>query len=66
MQTTGYLIIGGQKVLILVRHKRYSRLLKIRKSGRDGQHFEDEEHFLSLPENRHLLEQLLRGETIEV
>ena len=66
MQTTGYLIIGGQKVLILVRHKRHSRLLKIRESGRDGQRFEAEEQFLTLPENRHLLEQLLQGETIEV
>ena len=66
MQTTGHLIIGGQKVLVLVRHKRYSRLLKIRKSGRDGQHFEAEEQFLTLPESQHLLEQLLRGETIEV
>ena len=66
MQTTGYLIINGQKVLVLVRQKRYSRLLKLRKNGRDGQHFEAEEQFLTLPENRHLLEQLLRGETIEV
>ena len=66
MQTTGYLIINGQKVLVLVRQKRYSRLLKLRKSGRDGQYFEDEERFLTMPENRHLLKQLLQGETIEV
>lgn len=67
MQTIGYIRVGAQgKVLVLVRDKRYSRTMKLRKGGREGNHFEDEERFLSLPENSDLLDRLLQGGTIEL
>jgi len=66
MQTTGYLIIGGKRILVLVQHKRYSRLMKVRKSGKEGNRFEDEESYLSQPENCELLDRLLQGKTIEL
>lgn len=64
MQTTGHLIINGQKVLVLVRAEKYGRALKIRKSGQDGNRFEDEEfYFLEYP-NR--LQELMDGKVIHV
>jgi len=36
MQTIGHIIIRDEKILILIREKRYSRQLKIRRSGQDG------------------------------
>lgn len=65
MQTHGYIIIRGEKIKILVRHRKYGRLLRIRKSGTDGTHFSDEEIFLEeySPEKLALLK---NGETIFV
>lgn len=46
MQQTGYVIIDGEKIKVLVRDKKYSRLLKIRLSGRDGREMTDEQEYL--------------------
>lgn len=64
MQTTGYMIIGDEKILVLCRQKKYSRQLKIRMSGKDGNHFSDEEMMLDdLPD---LLKKLKGGQVIEL
>jgi len=64
MQTTGYMIIGGEKVLVLCRQKRVTRQFKIRASGKDGNHFSDEECFFEdVPEE---LEHLRKGAVIEL
>ncbi len=63
IQTTGHLLIDGQKILILVREKRYSRQLKIRLSGKDGNRFNDEEYYLQ--DNPSLLQDLLVGKVVE-
>lgn len=64
MQTTGYVTIDGKDILILVRNKKYSRLLKLREAGRLGQHFADEEKFLS--ESTKHVSMLLSGKIIEL
>jgi hypothetical protein len=64
MQTTGYIKIRGTKFLVLIRHCRYGRRLKLRKSGKDGVFLKDESIFLE--ENLHLIEKLEKGETIFV
>lgn len=46
MQTIGYINYQGEKILLLVRQNSYYRSLKIRKSGKDGTHFTDEEIYL--------------------
>ena len=46
MQTTGYLIINSEKILVLVRPTTYGRSFKIRKSGKDGARFDEEERYL--------------------
>ena len=43
MQTIGYVILDNQKVLVLVRARKYGRSLKLRKTGKDGIHFSDEQ-----------------------
>jgi len=45
MQTIGYIQPNSEKVLVLVREGKTYRDLKIRTSGKDGQHFRDEELF---------------------
>ena len=64
MQTTGHIIIDGQTILILVRGKKHSRQFKLRKSGRPGLRFEDEEIYLS--DNPDKLRDLLNGEVVEL
>lgn len=66
MQTTGYVQINGQKVLVLVRQGKHFRSLKIRKSGKEGSFFTDESDFLSLPENQNLANDLINGRVIKV
>ena len=46
MQTTGYMMIDGQKVLVLIRRERYGVAVKLRRSGREGVHLTDEEAHL--------------------
>lgn len=65
MQRTGYIIDRrtGEKVLFLWQQAKYCRYLKLRKSGKDGGHFTDEEDFLNeVDTNR--LDELINGETI--
>ena len=45
MQTIGHIKPNGEKILVLVREGKTYRDLKIRNSGKDGQHFQDEEIF---------------------
>lgn len=65
MQTAGYIQIDGKKILILVRQSRKEyRCLKMRKSGKDGSHFTDEECFLS--EYRDILDRLIKGAVVKI
>ncbi len=64
MQTTGYIEINGQILLVLARQKKITRQLKIRKSGGLGVHFIDEEIYLEeLPD---LITSLKNGDVIEL
>ena len=64
MQTTGHLVINGNKILVLVRHKQYSRQFKRRYGGTDGNRFVDEE--IHLIANSQKLTALLRGQVVEL
>ena len=66
MQTIGYVLdkTTNEKILILVRQASYYRTLKRRKTGSDGNRFEDEEIFLNEPEQKERFERLKNGETI--
>lgn len=66
MQAMGYIFDRqtNEKILILVRQAAYGRYLKKRKSGKDEQHFEDEEIFLNEPEEWERLKKLKDGEVI--
>jgi len=64
MQTIGHLKINNQTILILVRQKKYTRALKLRKGGRLGVCFVDESIFLKNKPT--LLEMLQNGEVISV
>jgi len=66
MQQISYLMIEGKKILVLIRPKKYTRVLKLRFTGSDGKYFEGESIFLSLPENKKTLDKLLAGKVIEV
>ena len=63
MQQAGYIKIGDEKILVLVRHCRYGRQFKIRKSGKDGIFMEDES--LYLKERPDLIRKLKAGNIIE-
>jgi len=64
MQTHGHLIINNQKILVLVRNKKYGCALKLRLTGKDGNFFEDESYFLS--KNKERFDRLLSGDVINV
>jgi len=53
MQDTAYLLINGQKILVLrrlVKKKEYwGYALKLRKSGKDGQELTDESIYQTIP-----------------
>ena len=70
MQSIGYLLIDGQKILVLFRSKKYAESfsvqLKLRKGGRDGSKLDDESTYLSLKENKGLLHDLLNGKVVEI
>jgi hypothetical protein len=46
MQYTGYVEIDGEKILLLVRVAPYGKKVKLRQSGKPGEHLVDEETFL--------------------
>ena len=46
-QTVGYIMLDGNKIKVLIRQTKYGRSLKMRKSGKDGSHFTDEENMLN-------------------
>ena len=66
MQTTGYIIDkrNGEKIKILIRQAKYGRHLKMRKTGKDGSHFIDEEFFLNEVEQHDRLDELKNGTSI--
>ena len=64
MQTIGHVIVNKQKVLVLVRDKKYSCTLKLRLSGSDGTFFKDESYFLT--GNEMIFNQLLAGGVINI
>lgn len=65
MQTVGYIKIKGQILLVLIRDKKYTRQLMIRKSGKLGFHLIDEENYLKKHGND-LISMLKNGNTIEL
>jgi hypothetical protein len=73
MQTVGYMNLRGTgkgfqaPVLVLVRQGDYGRYIKIRKSGKKGTHFTDEEIFINQEVEQGDVDRLVRlleGETI--
>lgn len=73
MQTLGYMNLRGtgkgytSTVLVLVRQGSYGRYIKLRKSGKKGTHFSDEELFINNEvEEGDLdrIDRLMDGETI--
>jgi hypothetical protein len=74
MQSAGYMMINGEKVLVLMRPAGkgrgwktgawFGRSFKIRKSGGDGTHFSDDEVYLN--EHPEIVEQLKAGKVIRV
>lgn len=69
MQTTGYLLINGEKFKVLMRTKKvlgdkfcHYSLFKLRTSGKDGNFFTDES--IHLADNPELVERLKNGEVI--
>ena len=62
-QTIGHIEVDGKKTLVLLRTKRFSRQLKLRKSGQDGIWLSDEE--IHLRANPAIFHRLLAGEVIE-
>jgi hypothetical protein len=65
MQYTGYLKINNENIFVLVRTKKYTRQLKLRKSGKPGMFLEDESIMIE-KHNLVVLEKLKKGEVIEV
>ena len=64
MQTLGYLMVNNQKVLVLVRSKKYSRIFKLRLTGKDGDFFDEESYFMS--KNKEFFEKLLSGKVVDL
>lgn len=65
MQVSGYIQTNKYgKILVLVRSGKHSRYLKLRKSGKDGTHFSDEENHLN--EESSILEILVDGGVIKI
>jgi len=64
MQTHGHLIIDNQKILVLVRNRKYGCALKLRHTGKDGNYFEDESCYLS--QNKEMFDRLLSGKVINI
>ena len=63
MQTLGHIYFNGEKLLVLARRTTIGNAFKLRKSGADGQHFEDEQLYLQ----QHavwMIKRLKLGETI--
>ena len=72
MQTTGFIIDStGEKILLLMRRGRkidkwcFETHFKLRKSGKDGIHFTDEEDYLN-HYNQEAFNNLIKGETITI
>ena len=59
---TGYVIVKGQKILVLARQMKEYISFKMRKSGQDGHHFKIEEEYIGDKS----LERLLKGEVISL
>ena len=64
MQTIGYMVVDDEKLKVLVRQAKYHRAFKLRKSGQDGTHFDEEEDYLN--KNPRLVSKLKSGEVIHL
>lgn len=62
MQFSAFLLVRGEKILVLVRATKTRHYLKLRLSGTDGNHLIDESIYLE--ENDDLLQDLKIGKTI--
>lgn len=63
-QRIGNIIVAGEKYLVLVRDNKYSRSLKLRKTGGDGSNLTDEGIFLN--QQPKLLKELKEGKVITI
>jgi len=63
MQFTGHLFVNGDKLKVLVRTAPTYHSLKLRKSGADGWHMQEEERFLA--GNPDHLIRLLKGQVVK-
>ena len=64
IQTTGYIVMSGKKILVLVQEHKIYRSFKLRYSGKDGFHFSAEEYFLR--NHPRLVEALLDEKVISI
>lgn len=62
MQQTSFLVVRGEKILVLLRAAKTCHYLKLRSTGIDGNHLVDESIYLE--ENDNLLQDLKNGKTI--
>ena len=69
MQTTGYLLVNGEKIKVLMRIKKipgdkfcHYVLFKLRKTGKDGCFFSDESDYLADEPKK--VKRLKDGETV--
>ncbi len=63
-QTTGYLKINGEKILVLCRINGWIRHFKMRKTGDNGVFFEDESYYLS--DRPEVIKNLKLGKSIKI
>ncbi len=66
MQGTGYVVVEGQKILVLFRDSKTCRWLRIRKGGQDGSHLSDEEDYLNHRDGQKALARLKEGKTVPI
>ncbi len=65
MQTTGYIIDKrtNKKILVLVRQSKLYRYFKLRKTGKEGNHFAEDEIVFNQKSGKYI-DNLLNGETV--
>lgn len=62
MLNIGYIVVDNKKIKVLARTNKTYRQFKLRTTGSDGVHFNDEEAYLT--EARGALDALLKGSVI--
>jgi hypothetical protein len=64
MQFAGYIMVNGEKLKVRVRTAQTYNAFKLRKTGQDGWHMQDEERFLA--GNPDTLIRLLKGHVVRL